>query len=334
MSDDRCRLITGPRLLARADKLTAAWRQLRDARLENASYEVLEKRTTKMDRLLRLSRTCRDRGRSECSECIVCGNCRYHGNCPSIHGYHVGPKSGWQFCSHPGLKLGVETEIEVVSAATYSEVDRRTELAHLVGRSHPRIHIENDGSLVWGMELISHPGCLDCTRKEMLSLGRTLRGEPVKTTKTCGVHVHVAWATGTALRRMRRLFHASRSGFARMLCGRLSERYANLHWGDGDPHSRYVAVNTETGGGTVELRLFKGALSGATLARYVETAAAIREWATAGPLVPNLAVGFVEWSMERAAIYPRLARHLSRHEAMHLAEIRSHAVREEEMACA
>ena len=185
--------------------------------------------------------------------------------------YHV-MRDSWlvpiNTLAKPLTFMGFELEVEAPNSRTLGEGAR-----HVGEGWSDFLYLKQDGSLVQGMEIVSHPMTLRA-HKELIDwsfLGRlTDLGFKSFRTNTCGLHVHVnraAFDSDTHVYKFARLFGDNAIPMQR-LGGRDSAR-----WGTFDnlsknvTHSikngwstpRYQAINFNNNS-TLELRFFKGTL--------------------------------------------------------------------------
>lgn len=119
--------------------------------------------------------------------CETCYNRRIRES--GIHSYSFKPSPVFY---GEGLRfLGVELEIDDGGESTY----HAALIQEIANRDHDHIYIKHDGSLLDGMEIVTHPMSIDYHRSEMpwksilkkaLELGYTSHKPG-----TCGLHVHV-----------------------------------------------------------------------------------------------------------------------------------------------
>jgi hypothetical protein len=285
-----------------------------------------------------------------CEECIVehfwyCDNCaEYHRsgrdndcpNGPDIEDYSYKPRPvfylgggnmeiglrGVLACGLPSdtVFMGMELEMEFREAPRHEVCDT------LKDGFGDLIYLKHDGSLMDGVEMVTHPMTLEYIHETDWSpIDRVRRmGARSWDTDSCGIHVHVgrntfvkdshAWRFATMI--------TNNPGPFQRFAGRSGTHYAE--W-DGQyhevsqilvkkqrPYERYVVVNLENTT-TIELRFFRGSLRVERVLANLEMIHACVQY-TRNLTYTEVAHGatgfgvFASWVMDNAAVYPALAK--------------------------
>ena len=189
--------------------------------------------------------------------------------------------------------LGVELECEVRNEDIKRE-DKASQLNELInqGEVGKRVFFETDGSLNYGIEIISQPMSLPMHQDvwRWLENKDAVRYMRSHNTTTCGLHVHVSREplTQDQIAKMV-LFVNDRSNepLIKAIARRYAEGYCRIKEKslDNCHHSsdRYEAINI-TSEKTVEFRIFKGSLKYESVMAAIEFANALTEF-TAKPSV-------------------------------------------------
>jgi len=277
-----------------------------------------------------------------CSDCGVCERCEHSEGCG---GYEGGPNAvgvlypydyspdEFSFFGHGPLFVGLELELEVKG----DEMDRKNVVRFLSDRFGERAYLKRDGSLVNGVEIVTHPmspaafsgwGDFDRTLKDLPALDCVSWNS-----HRCGFHVHVsraAFANPRHVFAFALFFYRNRQQIA-AISGRRDnelEKWASLSAHQGEPHSpwggsgprlldkvrgvnpgaRYSAVNM-CNPHTLEVRVFRGSLRPETVRGYVQLVAGVVKYA-AGLSSAAIRSGALEWSAFRASLDPVECAHL------------------------
>lgn len=279
-----------------------------------------------LDRLTHFCQSCDSYTRGDfCGECDSCDDCGCDNGCPNLEASNdqgdllpYDHKPDPVFYGTGPLFLGFELEMECGDAPR-----DRGQIVRSISSGLERVYLKHDGSLVDGIELVTHPMSPASLVEWWPTFSSTLddlRSEGVRSWNghRCGFHVHMS----------RDAFHGPRHLFAfalfvyrnadqmRVLSGRRQaelDAYArlNLHQGDGmERHhgdarliekvrnsryggARHVAVNL-TNRSTVEVRLFRGSLRHETLRGYLDLVLAVFEY-SAGLTVRDIHGGALNW---------------------------------------
>lgn len=241
----------------------------------------------------------------ECGRCTDCGcSCEEEG--AGVHEYHYRPNPVFERC--PGA-LGPALGIEVETERTEQRTGTHATAGEIIDRcGADRWYAKTDGSLQNGVEFVSHPAvterwadgetgtALDAVATALRRAG--FRGDRER----CGIHVHVEraffdtcsipGASGCPGRRVRveapiaRMIAFLRSTARphELLARRASGYYYRYHGGQKIVASakgktdRYQALNA-TGRATVEIRIWRSSLRGATIRAALEHADALARFA-------------------------------------------------------
>jgi hypothetical protein len=254
-----------------------------------------------------------------------------------LHGHSYRPRPEYRDARNgsiitrpsPGrhLFLGLELETEAVNCSC-GEIIRAAEDTVLP------LYCKEDGSLMDGAEIVSHPATLaawNVYRDNMNRLLNRLRAMGARSynTSTCGMHIHASRAnfSGTAHIFKVLQFVYSNPRFILKLSRRSSmdrmRQYASVEDGTyalpakaracgTEDFTRYSAVNV-CPPHTIEFRFFRGSLSTEAVYRALQAVVAIIEFtrdapiATVGSAVPE----FIAWVQKSRKQYPDLATFLT-----------------------
>ena len=186
----------------------------------------------------------------------------------------------------PQIFLGMELEVEIKD--NYSRNSKAQELYdaieyHQIGnKKHKYIHIEDDGSLNRGFEMVTGWTGLDVHREKLKFFQAPWQGVRSHDTRTCGLHVHVSKADMTLFHGAKLSMFIHESGnqkLIRAIARRDNANYAKIvnkkasyQWlrnakRGGNLSERLRMLNEERhealnfyNDNTVEFRLFKGTL--------------------------------------------------------------------------
>lgn len=213
-------------------------------------------------------------------------------------GYPIGERhSGKDILQHipsafdernPKIFLGMELEVEV-NRDNDSRYDKAEELygqlkhyTHDDGTEHQYIHIEDDGSLDYGFEMVTGWTGLDVHAQMLQFFKKPWRNVKSHDTRTCGLHVHISKGDMTMFHGCKIVFFINDSNnqkLIRDIARRSDHHYAKIHnkkasydwlknakkWHGKDEQlqrlnpDRTEAVNFNNPA-TVEFRIFKGTL--------------------------------------------------------------------------
>lgn len=198
--------------------------------------------------------------------------------------------------------LGVELECEV-RRDDCSREEKAEQLNNLLnqGEIGKRVFFETDGSLNYGLEIISQPMSLPMHKDfwGWLNDKDAVRYMRSHNTTTCGLHVHVSRAplTQDQIAKMV-LFVNDRSNeeLIKAIARRYAEGYCRIKEKDLDTahlsNDRYEAINI-TGDKTIEFRIFKGSLKYESVMAAIEFANALTEFTASN------SVGIADLTTER-----------------------------------
>lgn len=252
-----------------------------------------------------------------------CDSCEDDGS-SLIHGYSYKPDPKFYRAESDSRDtktfFGFELEIEAVNA-------NLTELAETLDQAWgSRAYMKSDGSLNYGLELVSHPMTLAAHREnpwDSLRAASNL-GARAWQTSTCGFHVHIsrrAFRRGTGMHLyLFGKFFTKNQDFIEGLAGRRSCNYANFDGLDsvikdgakGDRHfERYLAINFQNYE-TIEVRIFRPSLRWQRVMSHLELCHAVLEYTraiTAHAVLHDAALTaevFCQWVKANAETYPNL----------------------------
>jgi hypothetical protein len=189
---------------------------------------------------------------------------------------------------NPKIFLGMELEVEV-NRDNDSRFDKAEELygqlkhyTHDDGTTHQYIHIEDDGSLDYGFEMVTGWTGLDVHAQMLQFFKKPWRNVKSHDTRTCGLHVHISKGDMMMFHGCKIVFFINDSNnqkLIRDIARRSDHHYAKIHnkkasydwlknakkWHRKDEQlqrlnpDRTEAVNFNNPA-TVEFRIFKGTL--------------------------------------------------------------------------
>jgi hypothetical protein len=256
----------------------------------------------------------------------VCLNCHeLAANPHGIHGHSFRPKT--KPLGHGPHFFGVELEVECPPDSEVEDIAAR--IAKLMDGF---VYIKRDGSLRYGMEIVTCPASLDEHRNRWpLFFEKMPRGLKSFRTTTCGLHVHCSRAPLTHLtigKMLAFMNQPENRTFIECMAQRTSEQYAKftdkgVKDARLDDPDRYQAINT-VNRDTVEFRLFKGTLRPQSFFKDIEFCDALihfalpcmRSYKDAGNLQEFLAYVDMhrkEWPNLQGFIQARFRRKASRH---------------------
>lgn len=180
--------------------------------------------------------------------------------------------------------LGVELECEVRN----DDTDRESKAAQLneiinQGEIGKRVFFETDGSLNYGIEIISQPMSLPMHREmwQWLNNKDAVRHMRSHNTSTCGLHVHVSrnpLSQDQIAKMVVFVNDRNNEHLIRSVARRYAEGYCRIKEKEiGSAHyssDRYEAINI-TSDKTVEFRIFKGSLKYESVIAAIEFAHAL-----------------------------------------------------------
>jgi hypothetical protein len=221
-----------------------------------------------------------------------------------INGYHSS-RSYLRFdvdewsAAHNNRMFGVELEVEVLDTLNRETVATRLHRAINEGEFGRNVFFENDGSLNYGVEIITQPRSLPAQRElfRFLQTPETVAGLRSHSTGTCGLHVHVSRTGLTNLQLARAVLFindANNEPFIHALARRYNTGYCRVYPKQLDeahlPGDRYESVNL-TRRDTVEFRLFRGSLRYEAVVAAIEFCHALLEFCAN----PDLTVEGLRW---------------------------------------
>ena len=224
-------------------------------------------------------------------------HCDYEREPELVGGYHsskrrqVVIKDDWS--NKRNRWLGVELECEIKSDQTTRE-DKARFLNDLIndGEIGSKVFFETDGSLNYGLEIVSQPMSLPMHQDlwQWLNNKDAVRHMRSHNTTTCGLHVHVSRnpLTQDQIAKMV-VFVNDRSNEAliKAVARRYAEGYCRIKEKEiGSAHQsndRYEAINI-TSERTIEFRIFKGSLKYESVMSAIEFANALTDF-TASPVL-------------------------------------------------
>jgi hypothetical protein len=234
-----------------------------------------------------------------------------------VHDTDVPPQRGTVY-------MGVELEMEATSGATPNEgVNIITR--HLGAFAY----CKEDGSLQYGLEMVTHPMTLEYAQTRDWSVLSVLRTNGFRSwdTQTAGMHIHVsrtAFDGPSHLYRFTQLVLKNEPACT-TFAGRKNDTYASFRDGyqpgflakviKGRDYGSRGAVNLQNGA-TVEVRMFRGSLKKQRLLANLEFVHAAVEY-TRMLTVPEVATGalswraFATWITDNRTTYPHLFASLS-----------------------
>lgn len=271
-----------------------------------------------------------------------CDRCQDDDGHRIIHDYSYRPDAIFHGARDEKLFFGIEIEVEarksmLTEAAKYASVLESLDLAYL----------KHDGSLQYGFEIVTHPMSHSFFKNEAGALWETLEGlrseHRVKAwdARNCGLHIHISragFSSGAHMHRFLQLVY-SNQGFYESLAGRSSEQWAKFddvyrteYFRDENGNlrdnpkryltfrhklvdrnnnsDRYSAVNT-LNRETLEMRIFRSSVKGATVKAQIDLAHASVEYTRVMNVkeVREGALGFSEFVTYikiHAELYPDL----------------------------
>jgi hypothetical protein len=224
-------------------------------------------------------------------------HCDYEREPQLVGGYHsskrrqVVIKDDWS--NKRNRWLGVELECEIKSDQTSRE-EKACFLNDLIndGEIGNKVFFETDGSLNYGIEIVSQPMSLPMHQDlwQWLNNKDAVRHMRSHNTTTCGLHVHVSRnpLTQDQIAKMV-VFVNDRSNEAliKAVARRYAEGYCRIKEKEiGSAHQsndRYEAINI-TSERTIEFRIFKGSLKYESVMSAIEFANALTDF-TASPVL-------------------------------------------------
>lgn len=123
---------------------------------------------------------------------MECIGCLPDTNPTKIHMYNYIPRDLYHFGSENNLPYGIEAEIEI-------PIDKKTETRRFfkdlsLYKNKPFCYLKNDGSLVHGFEIVSHPADLSSHKDFQWSkVFNKLKRHGIKSDscESCGFHIHI-----------------------------------------------------------------------------------------------------------------------------------------------
>lgn len=189
--------------------------------------------------------------------------------------------------AHRGLYFGVELEVEVPDRNTQRVDAARTirdavatlpEMADMVRRGRQPIHMENDGSLDRGFEMITLPFGLPQQRVLWRHVLQRRYAGKLRShqTETCGLHIHVSRNPLTATQIARMVMFMNNPDHEKLIRA-IARRYHNpfsqvkaKSWTTAaQSYDRYEVINL-TNDRTVEFRIFRGSTNADTVVASLE----------------------------------------------------------------
>lgn len=278
-----------------------------------------------------------------------CDRCRDDDGNRIIHDYSYRPDAIFHGAKDEKLFFGLEIEVEarkgtLTETAKYASALESLDLAYL----------KHDGSLSYGFEIVTHPMSHSFFKstEESGALWQTLEGlrneHRVRAwdAKNCGLHIHISragFSGGAHMHRFLQLVY-SNQGFYESLAGRSSEQWAKFDdvyqmqyarddngymrenpkrqltfrhklVDRGNHSDRYSAVNT-LNRETLEMRIFRSSVKGATVKAQIDLAHASVEYTRVMSVkeVIGGALGFsefVSYVKIHAELYPDLVARIS-----------------------
>ena len=139
---------------------------------------------------------------------------------------------------NPKIFLGMELEVEV-NRDNDSRYDKAEELygqlkhyTHDDGTTHQYIHIEDDGSLDYGFEMVTGWTGLDVHAQMLQFFKKPWRNVKSHDTRTCGLHVHISKGDMTMFHGCKIVFFINDSNnqkLIRDIARRSDHHYAKIH---------------------------------------------------------------------------------------------------------
>jgi hypothetical protein len=215
-----------------------------------------------------------------------------------------------------GLELETETD-----GSLYELAEKLNEIRH----DHKFI-IKSDGSLNCGLELITSPMDLDGHKRvfDWPQVARLMRNNGAESESTCGIHIHINKAAISELTLTKLTAFLCKGDHKRFNQAIAQRRYYSNGYCNVDNHvssletkltkiksdieraGRYVAVNTDTGHGTYEIRIFAANLRSERVLKNLEFVDALIHYCQESSIQNLSPDSFIAWVANHRPTYRNL----------------------------
>jgi hypothetical protein len=247
--------------------------------------------------------------------CHICDYNRFFNN-PDLNNMFPGsykPRPEFKGTTPTNLYIGMELETEV---KTYEQ--SRADIAKYL-TTPGLIYCKYDGSLVHGIEIVTHPMSFEYFTKDFIPYLKMFDGldvEVCSSAERSGMHFHVSRNAFTEMQLYKFLrFHHENQHFISFIGGRQLGRYCRSYEAGHQRTIRFAKGAESSGHGsyvntynadTIELRYFKGNLNMMVILKNVEFIHALYMYVYALPMRVVGVKGFVNFVNRNQNTYPTL----------------------------
>lgn len=236
----------------------------------------------------------------------ACPDCRYKNGLPHEEGWRYRPNK-FHCVGEGTVFFGIENEMSL-------KTNRDAYLKHIAKHFHPHVaYCQHDGTIDYGTEVVFHPMTFE---KIKLFDFSPLFSPDVQASSTTGMHIHITRSAFTQKDLYRFMHFISKNpNFIRFIAERkenaaqqwvfthpelLEQKAAGINV---DPH-KYTDINLKHSE-TVEVRVFKGAVTDAQFRKNIEFCHALLKFVKEVPASQGTDYGFILWLQEQKD-YPYL----------------------------